>query len=353
MKGRRPVLVAPDKFKGTLPSSEAAAAIGRGLLAGGVEQVQLLPVADGGEGSMEMLVRATGGRTLPVQVSDPLGHSVTAAFGLLGDGKTAIVEMAQASGLWRVPPDERDALAASTRGTGELIAAAIETGARTVIIAVGGSATTDGGRGALEAMGARFAKNKSDLRSLRNLVKGRKLLVACDTRIPMCGPNGAARVFAPQKGARPEEVELLDQGLREWAALAKRSTRRDPCDEPLAGAAGGLAGGLWAFAGAELKLGAALLLDRVGFDEAMRDAYAVVTGEGKLDQQTLVGKTVFEIATRCRQGGVPCYGVVGHDELDPFGRRLMGIEVEPAALPLQDATAGDLAEAAKRLAKRL
>jgi glycerate 2-kinase len=352
LSGGRPVLVAPDKFKGTLSTQEAAAAIGRGLLAGGIERVELVPVADGGEGSMEALVRAGRGQFVPVVVSDPLGRPVTAAFGLLDEGKTAIVEMAQASGLWRLA-GERDALGASTRGTGELIAAAVEGGARRIIVAAGGSATTDGGRGALEALGARFTKTKADLTELGNRLRGGKISVACDVRNPLCGPDGAARAFAPQKGADPETVEQLEQRLVDWAKLARKTTGRDPASEPMAGAAGGLAGGLWAFTAAELRPGAVMLLDAVDFDARMRDAYAVVTGEGKLDDQTLAGKSVFEVATRCRQGGVPCYAVVGVDALDAFGKRLLNVEVEAAASEARPAQTEDVERAARRIAKRL
>jgi glycerate kinase len=347
------VLVAPDKFKGTLSAVEATSAIGRGLLAGGLERVEPLPVADGGEGTMDCIVRALGGRLAAVEVSDPIGRRVHAAFGLTDDGRTAIVEMAQASGLWRVAPGERDPLGASTRGTGELIVAAIEAGAREVIVAVGGSATTDGGRGALEALGASFTKTKAELGEVRRLLHGVKLAVACDVRNPLLGPNGAAREFGPQKGADREAVEQLEGRLREWARLARRTTGRDPADEPMAGAAGGLAGGLWAFAGAQLRPGAALVLDVLGFDSRMRDSYAVVTGEGRLDFQTLGGKAVFEVATRCRQRGVPCYAVVGQDGLDAFGKRVLNIEVEAATRKSSIATAEQLEQAARRLGRRL
>jgi glycerate kinase len=348
-----PVLVAPDKFKGTLSAQEAAATIGRGLVAGGVEQVELLPVADGGEGTMETLVRGARGRFVPAQVRDPLGRQVTAAFGLVAEGKTAIVEMAQASGLWRLAAEERDALVASTHGTGELIAAAIDAGAREVIVAAGGSATTDGGRGALEALGARFTRTRADLGELRRRLRGVKLSVACDVRNPLCGPDGAARVFAPQKGAGPETIERLERRLLDWGKLARRATGRDPRLEPMAGAAGGLAGGLWAFAGAQLRPGAALVLEALGFDDRMRDSYAVITGEGRLDEQTLAGKGLFEVAIRCRQGGVPCYAVVGVDALDRFGKRLINVEVEAAAHNSQPAGPNQIEQAARRLAKRL
>jgi glycerate kinase len=349
---QRPVLVAPDKFKGTLTANEAAAAIGRGLLEGGVERVETLPLADGGEGTMDALVHALGGRTLAAEANDPLGRRVTAAIGLVHGGGTAIVELAQASGLWRVAPGERDAFAASTRGTGELIGAALEAGAREVIVAAGGSATTDGGRGALEALGARFSGGRADVSELRRRLRGRKLAVACDVRIPLLGREGAARVYAPQKGADEATVARLERRLRDWARLARKATGRDPAEEPMAGAAGGFAAGLWAFAGAALRPGAALVLDVLGFDSRARDAYAVVTGEGRLDEQTLAGKAVFEVATRSRQAGVPCYVVPGADLLDAFARRLMSVEVEAAGRG-DVASGDDVRLAARRLTRRL
>jgi glycerate kinase len=349
----RPVLVAPDKFKGTFTAEDAALAIARGLVRGGVESVEVLPAADGGEGTMDALVRALHGRVLAVEAHDPLDRPVEAAFGLLHDGRTAIVETAQASGLWRVAPAERDPSGSSTRGTGELIRAAVETGAREVIVAAGGSATTDGGRGALEALGARFTRERADLDELRATLRRVRLAVACDVRNPLLGPQGAAAVFAPQKGADAATVSKLERRMADWAKLARRSTGRDPSQEPMAGAAGGLAAGLWAFAGAELRPGAALVLDVAGFDARAGDSLAVVTGEGRLDEQTLAGKAVFEIATRCRQDGVPCYAVVGTDGLDAFEHRLMNLEVEAATRDGRVARPDDLERAAARVARRL
>jgi glycerate kinase len=349
----RAVLVAPDKFKGTLSAEEAALAIGRGLARGGLGAVELLPIADGGEGTMEALVRALRGRVLAVEASDALGRRVEAAFGLVHGGRTAIVETAQASGLWRVPEHERDAEAASTRGTGQLILAAVESGAREVIVAAGGSATTDGGRGALEALGATFYGGRADVEPVRRALRRVRLAVACDVRNSLLGPDGAARVFGPQKGADAAAVARLERRLGDWARLARYTTGRDPTAEPMAGAAGGLAGGLWAFAGAVLRPGAALVLDVADFDARARDSFAVVTGEGRLDEQTLAGKAVFEVATRARQGGVPCYAVVGQDHLDAFERRLLNVEVEAAAKNDRVASTDDVEHAAARLARRL
>ena len=349
----RAVVVAPDKFKGTLSAPEAALAIGRGLVAGGVERIELLPLADGGEGTMEAMVQAGRGRILAAPASDPLGREVEAAFGLLEGGKVAVVEQAQASGLWRVATVERDAVGATSQGTGELIAAAIGSGAREVLVTVGGSATSDGGRGALEALGARFTSSGADLGELRRRLRRVRLSVACDVRNPMLGSEGSAHVFAAQKGASRAQVDEIEERMRAWAALARRETGRDPSDEPMAGAGGGLAGGLWAFAGATLRPGAALVLDTVGFDALAHEAFAVVTGEGRLDEQTIGGKLLFEVATRTRQGGVPCYAVVGKDDLDPFEHRLMNIEVEAAARNSHMASVREVEQAAHRIARRL
>jgi glycerate 2-kinase len=297
------VLVAPDSFKGAMAASQVAAAIARGLRAAGRE-VEELPLADGGEGTMEVLAGALGGELRTAEVGDPLGRPVEASFALLPGGRTAVVETAQASGLWRVAEDERDAWAASTRGTGELIAAASRAGAETVIVTVGGSATTDGGAGALAA--------------LDDAGVGPALEVLCDVRTPW---ELAPRVFAPQKGADPDTVARLEGRLDELADAAPR----DPRGDPMTGAAGGLSGGLWAHRGARLRPGAAYVLDAIGFDDLRRAAPFVVTGEGRLDEQTLQGKIVGEVATRCRQGGVSCHAVAGQNALEPFQVRMLDL----------------------------
>jgi len=296
-----PALVAPDSFKGTFSAGEVAAAIAAGLRDAGREAVEL-PVADGGEGTLDALMSTLPGTIEHASVSDPLGRPVEAAFALIDDGATAIVEMAQASGLGLVAEAERDAWAASTRGTGELIAAAVEAGATRVIVTVGGSATTDGGAGALEALADAGVRVELD--------------VLCDVRTPF---EDAARVYGPQKGADAELVRRLSARLAEQAG----ALRRDPRGVPMTGAAGGLAGGLWAEYDAELRDGPAFVLGALGFDERMRAAAFVVTGEGRIDEQTLQGKLVGEVATRCRQAGVPCHGVVGKIDLPPFAQRIL------------------------------
>jgi glycerate 2-kinase len=298
-----PVLVAPDSFKGTFSAREVATAMAAGLRSADREALEL-PVADGGEGTMEVLVTVLGGEVHTVTVSDPLGRPIEAGFALLPDG-TAVVEMAQASGLSLVDEAERDAWTASTRGTGELIVAAVEAGAEKVIVTVGGSATTDGGAGALEAL-----KDAG--------VSVPAMDVLCDVRVPF---EDAPRVYGPQKGADPAMVKRLEQRLAE---LAERLPR-DPRGEPMTGAAGGLSGGLWAAFGARLFPGAPYVLDAIGFDELMRGSAFVVTGEGGLDDQTLQGKIVGEVATRCRQAGVTCHAIVGRNRLDPFGERIIDL----------------------------
>jgi glycerate 2-kinase len=313
----RQVLVAPDSFKGTFRASQVAGAIGRGLERAGLMPPDLCPVADGGEGTLDALLPQLGGELAGLEAQDPLGRTVKASFGLVEGGGTAIVEMAAASGLNLVTDDERDAWAASTYGTGELIAAAVQAGAQVILVAVGGSATTDGGTGALEAI--------ADHGGLR----GARLVVLCDVRTPF---EDAAKVFGPQKGADPAMVARLSERLDEQAA----SFPRDPRGVPMTGCAGGLSGGLWAVHGATLEPGARWVLDALDFDERMRAARAVITGEGKLDEQTLEGKLVGEIGTRARQAGVPLHAIVGTDALDPFGKRIIDLQRTIEATTLEE-----------------
>jgi glycerate kinase len=313
----RPVLVAPDSFKGTFRASEVAAAIGRGLERAGLMPPDLCPVADGGEGTVDALLPALGGELIGVEVRDPLGRPVRAAFALLQDGSRALLEMASASGLGLVDEAERDAWAASTYGTGELIAAAVDAGAREIAVAVGGSATTDGGAGAIEAI--------EDHGGL----DGARIRVLSDVRTPW---ERAPAVFGPQKGADPETVRRLEKRLAE---LAERLPR-DPRGVPMTGGAGGLSGGLWAAFGAELSPGAPWVLDALDFDSRMRAARAVVTGEGKLDSQTLHGKLMGEIGTRTRQAGVPLHAIVGTDALDGFGKRTIDLQRVYAATTIAE-----------------
>lgn len=325
---RPAVLVAPDSFKGSFRATEVAAAIGRGLDSAGWP-VDLCPVADGGEGTMEVLLTALGGETGAARVHDPLGREVTAGFGLVEDGGTAIVETAQASGLGLVAEEERDAVAASTAGTGELILAAVREGAQVVLVAVGGSATTDGGSGAIAAI-----RDGGGLR-------GAQLVVLCDVRTPF---ERAAEVFAPQKGADPAAVKRLTRRLRDQA----RGLPRDPSGVPMSGAAGGLAGGLWAALDARLESGASFVLNACGFDSRLRASRAVVTGEGSLDSQSMEGKAVGEVCVRARQAGVPAHAIVGTRSLDDFDARILDLQSIDEA-----GTRQAIADAGRRLGESL
>jgi glycerate 2-kinase len=261
----------------------------------------LCPAADGGEGTGEILLDALGGERRTAAAHDPLGRPIEAEYVLVRDGTEAVVEVAAASGLGLVDPDERDPERASSAGTGELIAAAAADGARRILVAAGGSATTDAGRGAIDAMEA-----AGGLRDAR-------LEILCDTSLPF---ERAAEVFAPQKGASPEQVEWLTSRLvAEAGALP-----RDPRGRAMTGAAGGLSGGLWAAFGAHLVPGAVLVLGVVGFDRRLEDADAVITGEGRLDAQSREGKLTGEIARRCRAAQVPAHAIAGQVETDEIAR---------------------------------
>ena len=298
----RPVLVAPDSFKGTLTAQQVASAIGRGLVRAGLPEPDLAPVADGGEGTMEVLLGRLGGEVVTVAASDPLGREVAAGLALLGDGRTALVEVAAASGLALVAPEERDAEAASSAGTGQLIAAAVATGAAHVLVAAGGSATTDGGRGAIEAIADAGGLGRA------------RITVLCDVRTPF---EQAASVFGPQKGADGAAVARLERRLAAFGL---------PREVPMTGAAGGLAGGLWATFGAELVAGAPFVLDALDFDRRMLASRAVIVGEGRLDATSLQGKIAAEIATRARQHGVPAHAIVGSCAIDRFDARILDLQ---------------------------
>ncbi len=352
------VVVAPAPFKGALPASAAARAIAAGvrLVLPGAETV-VLPVADGGEGTMEALVAATGGRRRTARVADPLGRPADAGLGELAGG-VAVVELAQASGYERLTDRERDPEATSTRGTGELIRAALDLGG------LGGSATTDGGLGLAAALGVRaldadgrvLEGRGSDLARVASLdLSGRDpriddtaIQVACDVDNPFHGPDGAACVFGPQKGATPEGVALAN-----LAGVVRATTGIDLQALPGAGAAGGAAGGLAALLGAELTPGAPLVLDALGFPGRLVGAGLCITGEGRLDETSGGGKAPLAVAAACAAAGVPCVALCGEVALGPGAVRRMGfaaaLAIGRAIRPLPDAleaTEADLAAAA-------
>jgi glycerate 2-kinase len=342
-----PVVVAPAAFKGALSASAAARALAAGLqlVATGVE-VRVVPVADGGEGTLDALVAAREGRRRATAVADPLGRTVDAAIGEL-PGHTCVIELAQASGYERLMPRERDPERTSTFGTGQQVRAALDLGAERIIIGLGGSATNDGGMGLARALGVRFlgadgselAGTGADLvRTAAIDVTGRdprlddvEILVACDVTNPFCGPDGAAYVFGPQKGADPGAVARLDDGLAQFAGVLARTTGTDVRDIPGAGAAGGAAGGLLALLGGRLVPGAPLVLEAAGLDARLAGAELCITGEGRLDSQSLAGKAATAVAAAAGRAGVPCVAVCGSLELLPGLVRRAGFA---AAFPI-------------------
>jgi glycerate kinase len=322
------VLVCPDSFKGTLAAPEVAQALGAGIEEAGGD-ADLCPVADGGEGTAATARTAIGGEVRTAPAHDPLGRPIEASFVLVEDGATAVIDTAAASGLPLVAPAERDAEAASTYGTGELIAAAIEAGAMRVLLAAGGSATTDGGLGAIEALRERGL--------LPDPVPPASLSVLCDVTTRF---EDAAKVFGPQKGADPVAVGRLTERLDRIAT----ELPRDPRGVPMTGCAGGLSGGLWAF-GAELVPGAEFVLDLLGFADRLAAADAAVSGEGRIDSQSLEGKIVGQIAAACVPAGRPLHVVVGQNALAPAAAEAAGI-----ASITEAGTPDALREAGRRLA---
>ena len=323
------ILLAPDKFKGCLTALEVVQAMAEGILRVNTEaQIDLCPMADGGEGTVSALVAATNGKLLTRRVTGPLPEmKVDATFGMLGDGQTAVVEMAAASGLALLPISQRDPMATTTFGTGELLMAAAEAGAKRIILGIGGSATVDGGIGCAQACGLPVLLEDGepvspteplcgrDLDSILMIKHGRgspvermQITVACDVVNPLFGPNGAAVVFGPQKGATPQQVEQLDDSLRR---LAERTDKLQAANTPGAGAAGGLGFGMLAWFGATLASGVQTVIDAVDLQSRLRQADLCFTGEGKLDEQTLHGKTPIGVARAAKRAGIPCIALVG------------------------------------------
>ncbi len=313
-------ILAIDSFKGCLTSAEAEEVAAAALADRGVDSLQL-PMSDGGDGMLEAFTRAMHGRTVEVRVLDPLMRPVTARYGIAPDG-TAIVETAQACGLHLVSPEERRPLVATTYGVGELIAHAIDAGCRRFIIGLGGSGTSDCGRGMLQALVRIMAKGETIDRVLeKQTFRECRFILAGDVRNPLYGPQGAAAVFGPQKGATPEEVETLDRRARLFAEMSARHFGRDCSQQPGAGAAGGLGYAFMQYFGAEAVSGADLLLDLLDFDSLLAGAAVVMTGEGHADSQTLMGKLPERVLRRAASHGVPTVLVAGRvDDRDALLR---------------------------------
>src|SRR5713101_5546520 len=326
--GHMRIVIAPQSLKGSLTAAEAGQAIARGVLAVYPEaDLDIVPVADGGEGTVQALVDATGGKIVQQIVTGPLGEPVPAFFGLLGDGRTAALEMAAAAGLPLVPPDKRDPRITTTYGVGELIRAAIDRGSRRFIIGIGGSATNDGGAGMAQALGAslltaeamEIARGGAALATLARIstekidprIQECSVEVASDVNNPLCGPTGASAVYGPQKGATPEMVTELDAALAHYASIIERDLGLAVKDVPGAGAAGGLGAGLMTFLHATLRPGAQIVLEAVRLEERIRTADLVITAEGQLDTQTAYGKSVGAVAALAKRYGLPVLAIAG------------------------------------------
>ncbi|MGG0738246.1 glycerate kinase [Niallia taxi] len=352
------IVLAPDSFKESLSALQVAESIERGFkqVLPNAEYVKV-PMADGGEGTVQSLVDATGGRIIKKTVTGPLGEAAEAFFGILGNEKTAVIEMAAASGLHLVPATKRNPLLTTTRGTGELIAAALEYNVNHIIIGIGGSATNDGGAGMARALGARFLNSDGqeitegggalsdlaaiDLSSLDSRLAHVKIEVACDVDNPLIGPKGASAIFGPQKGATPEIVNQLDENLAHYAEIIEKDLGVKIADVPGAGAAGGLGGGLLAFMQAELKRGVDIVMEAAKLSDIIAGADLVITGEGKIDGQTIFGKTPIGVAKTAKKHGVPVIGIAGNIASDSDAVHEYGIDaifsIIPGVVSLQEA----------------
>jgi glycerate 2-kinase len=352
------IVIAPDSYKESLSAMEAADSIEKGFkrIIPDAEYIKV-PMADGGEGTVQSLVDATGGDIIPAKVTGPMGEPVEAFFGLLGDKKTAVIEMAAASGLHLVPAEKRNPLVTTTKGTGELIKAALDLGVSHIIIGIGGSATNDGGAGMAQALGARLLDRNGvdieggggalsslasiDLSELDSRLEAVKIEVACDVDNPLTGEKGASAIFGPQKGADPQMVEMLDRNLAHYAGVIERDLGKKIKDVPGAGAAGGLGGGLLSFLQAELKRGVDIVIAAAGLEQIVADADLVITGEGRIDGQTIFGKTPIGVAKAAKRSGVPVIGLAGSISRDSDIVREHGIDavfsIVPGAVALEDA----------------
>jgi glycerate kinase len=324
------IVIAPDSYKGSLSSMEAAAAMEKGIkrFMPDADTVKV-PIADGGEGTLDCMVAASGGEKVSVTVTGPMGEPVEAEYGLLDGGKIAVIEMAEASGLTLVPEERRNPLQATTYGTGELIRAALDRGCRHFILALGGSATNDGGIGMLQALGLRLTDRDGreippgagggqlgaiaaiDDRDFDARIRESRFVIASDVQSPLVGPHGATHVFGPQKGATPELIRVLEAGMTHWADLMAVHTGRRLHDEPGAGAAGGIGAAFLAFFPSAIRRGIDVVIEHSRLRDALQGADLVLTGEGQIDHQTAAGKTPMGIAQEARKFGVPTIALAG------------------------------------------
>jgi glycerate kinase len=322
------VLVAPQGFKGSLTGMEIARAMAAGVRRAWPDaEAVLLPVADGGDGTLQALVDASGGTVQTQRATDPLGRRIDAQWGSLGDGRTAVIEMARTAGLALLRAEERNPLMTTTYGVGELMRAALRAGHRHLIVGIGGSATNDGGAGMAQALGAELLDSdgreigrggaaladlaRIDVSGMEPALRETEVEVACDVTNPLTGEDGAAVVYGPQKGATPEMVRRLDAALVRFGEIVRRDTGRDVADVPGAGAAGGLGAGLLAFTSAELRSGADIVLEALHLEERLEGVDLVIVGEGRMDRSTAFDKAPVAVARRARRRGIPVLAVCG------------------------------------------
>jgi glycerate 2-kinase len=322
------IVIAPDSYKESLSALEVARQIESGFREFFPDaEILIFPMADGGEGTVEAMVTSTCGRRVGAAVTDPIGGKVTAYYGITGDGQSAVIEMAAASGLALVPSAQRNPLKTTSRGTGELISEALGLGMKRLILGIGGSATNDGGAGMLQALGARLLDRGGrevahggsallglhtiDLSDLDPRLREIDIEVACDVDNPLTGPKGASAVFGPQKGATPEMIEILDRALSHFAGVIRRQFGIDVAPIPGAGAAGGMGAALLAFFNVRLRPGIEIVIEAAGLEDALRDADLVITGEGRIDSQTLCGKTPIGVARLAKHHGKPVIAIAG------------------------------------------
>ncbi|HVU69491.1 MAG TPA: glycerate kinase [Ktedonobacteraceae bacterium] len=366
------IVIAPQALKGSLSAAETGQAIAEGAREVYPEaELVVIPVADGGEGTTETLVDATGGRMVQVTVTGPLGEPVQAFLGIMGDGSTAVIEMAASSGLPLVPQEKRNPRLATTRGVGELMRAALDAGCTRFIIGIGGSATNDGGAGMAQALGARLLDaaghelpaggaalallKRIETRHMDTRLAACTFAVASDVTNPLCGPTGASAVYGPQKGATSEMVAELDAALAHYAQVIERDLGVVVRDVPGAGAAGGLGAGLLAFLQASLRPGAQIVLEAVRLEEQLRDADLVITAEGRLDSQTAYGKSVGAVAALAKTYHLPVLaiaGSLGDDYREVYRLGLDGLAVLPAGPMTLSAAMQDAARLARESAER-
>lgn len=344
------VLVAPDSFKGSLTALQAADAIVQGVrdVLPDAEIVSI-PVADGGEGTVEALVLASKGKLMQRKVTGPMGDEVVATFGILGDDVTGVVEMAQAAGLYLVPPERRNPLLATTYGVGELMLAALDAGCTRLIVGLGGSATNDGGAGMAQALGARLLgpgsaelrRGGAPLMSLERIdatgldprLARTTVYAASDVTNPLCGPEGATAVYGPQKGVSPQMVTVLDRALAHYADVVARDLGVEVSALGGAGAAGGLGAGLAAFCGAEIRSGATVVLETLRFEEFLESADLVLTGEGRIDDQMEYGKAISAVALLAEKYGVPVVAFAGSLAAEPEKLARHGVDAVVSIIP--------------------